>query len=707
MKNNKDQKEQRKLQKSILNVFRKSGGQHLNYKQVSRKLFITSDLERKSVLEALNWMEKQGIISQKSRGKYQLATREYESIEGTIEITRSGAGYVSSEGFPGDIFIPRKAVNGALNGDLVEVKVVDQRKKLEGAVIQIIERKKETFVGTVDAGLQHTFVVPDDFRMNIDFYIPEEKSKGAEDGDKVIVRILDWPQGAKSPFAEVLEILGKSGSHDVEMHAIMHEFGLPSGFSDEVRIETDRLDDSISETEIKRRKDFRGVETFTIDPLDAKDFDDALSYQELSQDRVEVGVHIADVSHYVKAGSGIDKEAFDRGTSVYLVDRVIPMLPERISNEICSLRPNEDKLTYSVVFTFDGDGNVLKSWIGKTIIHSNHRFTYEEAQEVLEKEEGLFYSALQALNTLAKKLRKARFNHGSIDFGGAEVRFNLDEQGTPVGISKKKMQDTNRLIEEFMLLANRTVSEHIGKVKAGKPILPFVYRIHDSPDDEKIGQLAMYAEKFGYSMKRLKGEHAARAINQLIKATQDQPEEEWIKKMAIRSMAKAEYSIQNIGHYGLAFDYYSHFTSPIRRYPDLIVHRLLDGYGKQKPYSNTVELSNLCKHASLQEKKAVEAERASVKYKQVEYMSSFIGEKMEGLISGLTSWGIYVEVMDGLCEGMVSLKSLQDDHYYFDDKTMTIVGSLHGHEYTIGDRVEIKVLRTDMYRRQIDFQLID
>ena len=695
-----------KLTRNIVAIFRKSGQQKLNYKQLSAKLLINKPHERMLVSSILKQLTQEGIIKEAERGKYRSIPKEKVLVEGNIDITRNGTGYLSSDFFDVDIYIAPRYTGKAIHNDLVMVEVDPNKRKPEGRVTKVIKRNRDTFVGLVEMGNKQVFVIPDDFKINIDFYIPLEQLNGAEDGDKVIVKITDWPERAKNPFAKVVKVLGKSGDHNVEMHAILYEYGLPVDFPNNVKQAASSISEGITPEEIEKRKDFRAITTFTIDPLDAKDFDDALSFEKLGNGNFRIGVHIADVSHYVTPGSVIDKEAWERSTSVYLVDRVVPMLPEILSNVICSLRPNEDKLTYSAVFEMDENAMIKNVWIGRTIIHSNKRFTYEEAQKIIEGEESEYKKPLLILNNLAKKLRSERFDHGSIDFGGKEVRFQLDENGFPIGIEKKEMKDANRLIEEFMLLANKKVSESIGKVKKGQSLKPFVYRIHDYPDEVKLESLATFAHKFGYVMKKVKNKGAASAINRLIYASQGQPEEELIKTMAIRSMAKAVYSISNIGHYGLAFDHYSHFTSPIRRYPDLVVHRLLSAYANNQTGNTSKELENMCKHASLNEKRATEAERASIKYKQVEYLSNQIGEEFSGMITGITNWGIYVEVLDGLCEGMVTITSLKDDNYYFDDKEFVIKGSLHGHEYNIGDKVMVKVIRTDVYRRQIDFQML-
>jgi ribonuclease R len=706
-KSKKQDKLKQKITRNILQIFRNARQQKLNYKQISSKLLITQPHERMLISGILKQLANEGMINDLGRGKFISVKKEKVSVEGNIEITRNGTGYLSSDLFETDIFIAPRYTGKSMNNDLVLVEVDPNKRKPSGKVVKVLKRRRDTFVGLVEMGKNHAFVIPDDYKLNVDFYISSENLKGAKDGDKVIVKITGWPEKANNPVAEVLNVLGQSGEHNVEMHAILYEYGLPIDFPVEVKQAASSVSEGINREEIIKRKDYRQITTFTIDPVDAKDFDDALSIEFLKNGNYRVGVHIADVSHYVTPGSVIDKEAWERSTSVYLVDRVIPMLPEILSNVVCSLRPNEDKLTFSAIFDINKNADIVNTWIGKTVIHSDKRFTYEQAQEIIEGKNSNLSKEILLLDKLAKQLRAKRFDHGSIDFGSSEVRFQLDKNGFPVGIQKKEMKDANRLIEEYMLLANKKISESVGKLDKGQTLKPFVYRVHDSPDPVKLETLSTFAHKFGYTIKSEKGKGAATAINRLINASQGQPEEDLIRTMAIRSMAKAIYTVKNIGHYGLAFDYYSHFTSPIRRYPDLVVHRLLDAYNQHKNYSSYPELENMCKHASLNEKRASNAERASIKYKQVEYMSKHIGKEFSGMITGITNWGIYVEVLDGLCEGMVSITSLKDDNYYFNEKEFVIKGSRHGHEYNIGDKVMIKVLKTDIYRRQIDFQMIE
>ena len=695
-----------KLFGTIRAIFQQNGRKKLNYKQISASLKLKKPHERMLVSEVLNELMEKGFVEEVERGNFRYKKQDRIEVEGKIDISRRGAGYVSSDLFDKDIFIPSKFTKQAFNGDQVLVEVDPANKKVEGKVIEIISRNRDTFVGTLEVGNKQTFFVPDDFKIHVDFYIPADFLKGGKDGEKAIVRITDWPENAKSPFAKVLTVLGPSGDHNVEMHAILFEYGLPFDFPSEVKKEASSMSEGITKAEIDKRRDFRDITTFTIDPEDAKDFDDALSFEKIDKDNYRIGIHIADVSHYVRQGSLIDEEAYERSTSVYLVDRVVPMLPEILSNVICSLRPNEDKLTYSVVLDIDKKAEIKKVWIGKTVIHSNRRFTYEEAQKIIEGEKGDYDEEIRSINALALILREQRYSKGAIAFGGSEVRFDLDEEGTPIGIKKKEMKEANHLIEEFMLMANKKVAEHIGKVAKGKEAKPFVYRIHDNPDPAKIELLFTFASKFGYKIKNERGNVAA-SLNNLLNAAEDEVEEDIIKTMAIRSMAKAVYETDNIGHYGLSFPHYTHFTSPIRRYPDLIVHRLIEAYDHSQKTYNKQKLDDICQHASNNEKRASDAERASIKYKQVEYLSSRIGEHFEGMISGLTNWGMYVEVLDGLCEGMVTINNLKDDYYYFDEEKFVVIGRKHGHEYNLGDKVEVKVLTTDIYRRQIDFELLE
>jgi ribonuclease R len=578
-------------------------------------------------------------------------------------------------------------------------------KKTEGKIIEIIERGKKQFVGILEISKNYAFLVPDDNNVPIDIFIPLSNLKGAQNGNKAIAVITDWPEHSKNPFGEITEVLGKPGEHEVEMKSILADFDFPLRFPANVVKEANEIPTEISQKEIESRKDFRNVFTITIDPQDAKDFDDAISLRKKDNGNWEVGVHIADVSYYVKPGTAIDKEAFARGTSIYLVDRVIPMLPEKLSNDVCSLRANEDKLCYAAVFELDHDTEVLSEWYGRTIINSNYRYNYEEVQEIIEGKENQYKESILILNDLAKKLRDDRFKKGSIAFSSQEVKFILDENGKPTGAYIKEQMDSNRLIEDFMLLANRKVAEKIGKKKGRQEPKTFVYRIHDVPNPEKLQTFSEFVSKLGYKLNLGSRKSISSSLNQLFEQIKGKGEENMIENIAVRTMAKAEYSINNIGHYGLTFHHYTHFTSPIRRYPDLMVHRLLDLYLNDAPPVNPVEYEEKCKHASEMERKALQAERASIKYKQAEYLLDKIGQEFNGLISGVSKWGIFVELDGNKCEGMVSLKYLDDDFYYLDEENYRVIGHQLGKEYKLGDPIRIRVKKIDLAKKQMDFEL--
>ncbi len=679
----------------------------LNYKQVSSRLGITEGESRKQVLSYLNHLVELEILIQPSTGKFSIHPSQLALTVGIIDFIKSGAAYVRAEGMGADIYIPEGSTGYALQGDSVQVSVTGGRRgTIEGKVVNVLSRGAEQYVGVIEITGKRAFVVPTSGKLHVDFFIDPSKLNGAKNGQKVIVKLLGWTDSSKAPDGEVTTVLGEPGNNEVEMHAILIEFGLPFEFPDHVIDEANKIDTTISKEEIAQRRDFRQVTTFTIDPEDAKDFDDALSLRKLENDNYELGVHIADVSHYVKPGGILDQEAVKRATSVYLVDRVVPMLPEVLSNFVCSLRPGEDKLCMSAVFELKPNGGIINSWFGKTIINSDRRFTYEEAQLVIESGKGDYANEISLLQTWAKEMRAKRMAAGALEFGGIEIKFKLDDKGKPLGVYQKIMKEANWLIEEFMLLANRSVATSIGSPAKDKKAKTFVYRIHDLPDAEKLKKLRDFVGRFGYKLKSVDPEKASYALNDLMKQLKDQPEEDIVKQMSIRAMSKAVYTTENIGHYGLSFDYYTHFTSPIRRYPDVLAHRLVEAYSKGSPSANTDELERLCKHSSNMEKKAADAERASIKYKQVEYMLNKIGEIFQGNISGLTRWGIYVELDENKCEGLIPLNTLRDDVYKYDEKKHQIIGLKYKQVFDFGDRVRVKVHGADLMQKQLDFRLV-
>lgn len=697
----------RDLRSEILNVFQKYPKKPLNHKQVASDLGIKDSGVRTLIYELLQVEAENGKLREVERGKFVLTEQASTSIEGIIQVTKFGRGFVSIPGQEKDLEIPKGKTGFALWGDTVEIQYNPKARRPEARVVRVVQRAKTSFVGIIEISREHAFFIPSDNHIHVDFFIPKDMIGGARNGDKVIAEITEWTDPDRKPFGRITKVLGKPGSHQVEMHAIIAEFGLPYEFPADVLHESEKIADDISTEEISKRRDFRKITTFTIDPYDAKDFDDALSYRKLDNGHYEVGVHIADVSHYMLPDTLLEKEAFLRATSVYLVDRTIPMLPERLSNELCSLRPHEEKLCFSAVFELSENAEIRSSWFGRTVIYSDRRFTYEEAQEIIETGKGDHANEIVHLDKLAKMLRAERFKKGAIDFNTEEVKFKLDEMGKPIGVTIKKMKDSNQLIEEFMLLANRKVGEFIGKRKDNEPEKTFVYRIHDTPDEGRVLQLKTFVKHLGYKIPKNADHSSSGIIKTLMEQLAGHPEEDIIKQMAIRTMAKAEYSTNNIGHYGLAFDFYTHFTSPIRRYPDVMAHRLLQHYldGGRSANANDYEVK--CKHSSLMEKRAAEAERASIKYKQVEYMLEHTGKIFEGVVSGLTSWGFYVEVGETKSEGMVSLKNLIDDHYEFDADKYIIRGLRKRTELHMGDSVMIKVIGGNLNQRTLDYAWIN
>lgn len=716
IKNKKNTTSDNSLKSKVLKVFVDEPFDSLNYKQVASRLKLSDKKSKENIVDIIHDLVDSKAILQERRGKYRLNSvflshniSGSKYITGRVDMKQTGKAYIIQDKDIEDIYIAPNNTNHALNGDLVKVLLFPLRKgrKPEGQVIEIIERANKQFIGIVQVSKKFAFLIPDNVNITVDLFIPLDSLNGAKNGDKAIARITDWPERSKNPFGEIVQVLGKPGNNDVEMQSILAEFGFPLSFPKNVENEVEKISEIIAESELKKRRDFRNITTFTIDPEDAKDFDDALSIKGMDNGNWEVGVHIADVSYYVKKDSLIDKEAFERGTSVYLVDRVIPMLPEKLSNNLCSLRPNEDKLCFSAVFEMDNEANIKDEWFGKTIINSDYRLNYDEAQKIIEGKSHPLSSYMLVLHRLAQKLKEQRFKNGAINFKSTEVKFRLDENGKPLSVYLKEIKDSNRLIEDFMLLANKKVASLIGKIKEEDRKKTFVYRVHDEPNPEKLNTFIQFLGKLGYKMKIGSRKNLADSFNHLFEKIEGKGEENMIETIAIRTMTKAYYSTDNIGHYGLAFPYYTHFTSPIRRYPDLMVHRLLEMYLKGKTSPNKEEYEKMCEHCSEMEKKAADAERSSVKYKQAEYLLDKIGLTFYGLISGVSKWGIYVELEESKCEGMVSIKSMADDFYYLDEDNYQVIGHQYGHKYKLGDRVKIKIVRVDLSKKQMDFELVE
>ena len=704
----------------IIKILSQSANKAFNYKQITAKLEVDDTESRNQIIKDLKILETQNKITESEPGKYLIKAVSKDYYEGKIDMTGRRTAYFVCADLDEDVFIPTNNLNHALDKDLVKVYVYNKRqgKKPEGEVIEVTERHKTDFVGVIDIQANFAFVSTANPKMYTDIFIPKDKIGEAEQGDVVLVHIEDWPKKADSPFGSVIKVLGKPGEHDTEIHAILAEYGLPSEFPIEVETFAQKIDTFITESEIVKRRDMRDTLTFTIDPKDAKDFDDALSFKKLENGNYEIGVHIADVSFYLEEGTILDDEAYQRATSVYLVDRVVPMLPEVLSNFACSLRPNEEKYTFSAVFEITEKSEVVNQWFGRTVILSDQRFAYEEAQYIIETKDdvileeisitGSSYKVSQEIvaatlkmDELAKILRKKRMAEGAISFDKVEVKFNLDEEGEPQGVYFKVSKDANHLIEEFMLLANRKVAEYIGKQKK-----TFIYRIHDEPNEDKLIAMQTVIAKFGYKIDfRNKGD-ISKSLNSLMEQVNGKKEQNLIDTLAIRSMSKAKYSTDNIGHYGLAFDYYSHFTSPIRRYPDIMVHRLLQHYldGGKSVDEDTYETK--CLHSSTMEGLATNAERDSIKYMQVKYMQNHQDQEFLGVISGVTEWGIFVEIIENKCEGMVRIRDIKDDYYTFDEKQYALKGETSGKLLQLGDEIYVKVKNADLVKKQLDFNFL-
>lgn len=711
------------LTNTILGILKKDRNQTFNYKQIAANLGVNDASSRNQIIKTLAKLAAKQEIIQVERGKFKaVINTEYHT--GKLDLATKGNGYIICEDFDDDVFIASNNINKALNGDEVEFYVYKRRKrgKLEGEITNIIKREKSEYVGVIQIHEKKNFafVIADSNKMYKDIFVPINKINKAEDGDKVLVSLEDWPEKADSPYGKVLKVLGKPGEHNTEIHAILAEYGLPMEFPYEVEEFANQIDTSITQEEISKRRDMRKDLTFTIDPKDAKDFDDALSFKVLKNGLYEIGIHIADVSHYLQEGTILDDEAYERATSVYLVDRVVPMLPEVLSNNACSLRPHEEKLTFSAVFRMNDKCEIKNEWFGRTVTYSDARFAYEEAQAIIESKTstipqevsltGQTYQtskeiteAVLKMDELAKKMRSKRMSAGAISFDKVEVKFDLDEQANPVGVFFKTSRDANKLIEEFMLLANRKVSEFVGKKDPKKT---FVYRVHDEPDDSKLASLQNVVSRFGYKLNFKDRKSVANSLNNLLKEVNGKKEQNLVDTLTIRTMSKAEYTTHNIGHYGLAFDYYSHFTSPIRRYPDVMAHRLLQQYLDGGKSANEDAYEEKCQHSSNMEGLATRAERDSIKYMQIKFMQDHKDEEFVGVISGVTDWGIYVEIIANKCEGMVSVRDMKDDHYTFDQDQYAMVGKNNGIIYQLGDEIVVKVKNTDLVKKHLDFFLL-
>jgi len=706
----------------VISIFAENPFRAFNYKQIGHLIGIKDKAGRDFLLKILNELVNNKELNEIRKGKYMLNPEKLKElankkkyITGTVDMKKTGKAYIISDEGGDDIFIASNNVGHALHDDKVKVTIFPKRKshKPEGQIVEVLERIKDTYVGTLELSKNFGFVTTDSQTMPYDIFVTKSKINGAANGQKVMVKIVEWPNKSNNPFGEIIEILGLPGENDVEMKSILADYGFPLSFPKDVEKDANKIKTTISSSEIKKRKDFRNTLTITIDPLDAKDFDDAISLRKLENGNYEIGVHIADVSHYVTPGTALDDEALKRATSVYLVDRVIPMLPEVLSNNVCSLRPNEDKLTFSAVFTMNNKAEVLNEWFGKTIINSDRRFTYEEAQEIIETGQGEYANEINTINAMATILRQKRFGNGSINFNSEEVKFKLDDTGKPIETYVKEQKEANHLVEEFMLLANKKVAELIGKPKNKEPKTKnqdsktFVYRVHDEPNPEKLNTFVQFLKKLGYGLNVSSRQTLASSYNTLFEKIKGKGEEHMIETIAVRTMAKAEYSTDNIGHYGLAFPYYSHFTSPIRRYPDLMVHRLLEKYLADGKSANKEAYEEMCKHSSEMERKATQAERESIKYKQVEFLLDKKGKVFDGVISGVSKWGIFVSLNISKSEGLIRFNELKDDYYYLDEDNYRIIGRQSGNIYRLGDAVNVLVKDVDLEKKQLNFVIVD